>query len=96
MKYQFLNFALDEKDLYNQDSSMIDSILIQNNKSQLNNIYEFYKNDTAILFINGFMGTGKITGSTITLKNGYWRCFVVFDITHRCASRYIPWHWTAR
>ena len=90
MKYQFLNFALDEKDLYNQDSSMIDSILIQNNKSQLNNIYEFYKNDTPILFINGFMGTGKIqlvnyslnflSDETVVLKHNCFETTILDDI----------------
>lgn len=90
MKYQFLNFALDEKDLYNQDSSMIDPVLIQNNKTQLNNIYEFYKNDNPILFINGFMGTGKIqlvnyslnflSDDTVVLKHNCFETTILDDI----------------
>lgn len=90
MKYQFLNFALDEKDLYNQDSSMIDPILIQNNKTQIGNIYEFYKNDNPILFINGFMGTGKIqlvnyslnflSDETVVLKHNCFETTILDDI----------------
>ncbi|MBR1908182.1 hypothetical protein IJ818_04515 [bacterium] len=59
MKYQFLNFFLERKDLLKQNSDMIDPFLLENNKDQLDSFYDFYKEDTPMLFINGFMGTGK-------------------------------------
>ena len=60
MQYKFLNFYLDKKDLLTQNNEMIDPILIENNAQQLEDIYEFYKNERPILFVNGFLGTGKV------------------------------------
>lgn len=59
MKYQFLNFFLERKDLLKQNSKMIDSFLLENNRENLESIYEFYGSETPMLFVNGFMGTGK-------------------------------------
>lgn len=59
MKYQFLNFFLERKDLLKQNSDMIDPFLLENNKENLESFYDFYGSDTPILFVNGFMGTGK-------------------------------------
>lgn len=59
MKYQFLNFFLEKKDLLKQNSETIDPFLLENNKENLENIYDFYGSETPILFVNGFMGTGK-------------------------------------
>ena len=60
MQYKFLNLFLDKKDILSQNNEMIDSVLIENNASQLNDIYEFYKNERPILYVNGFLGTGKL------------------------------------
>lgn len=60
MKYKFENIFLDEKELMSLNSEMIDPILIENNKSQLKEVYEFYKNEHPILYVNGFLGTGKV------------------------------------
>ena len=60
MKYKFENVFLDEKELMSLNSEMIDPILIENNQSQLKEVYEFYKNEHPILYVNGFLGTGKV------------------------------------
>ncbi len=59
MKYQFLNFFLEKKDLLKQNSEVIDPFVLENNKENLENIYDFYGSEKPILFVNGFMGTGK-------------------------------------
>ena len=60
MQYKFLNLFLDKKDILSQNNEMIDSVLIENNVSQLENIYDFYGNERPILYVNGFLGTGKV------------------------------------
>ena len=45
MKYKFENIFLDEKELMSLNSEMIDPILIENNQTQLKEVYEFYKNE---------------------------------------------------
>jgi hypothetical protein len=60
MKYKFENIFLDEKELMSLNSEMIDPILIENNQTQLKEVYEFYKNEHPILYLNGFLGTGKV------------------------------------
>ena len=59
MKYQFLNFFLERKDLLKQNSDMVDPFLLENNKETLDSFYDFYGGSTPLLFVNGFMGTGK-------------------------------------
>ena len=59
MKYKFLNFFLEKKDLLKQNSEMIDSFLLENNKENLETFYDFYGNNTPIMLVNGFLGTGK-------------------------------------
>ena len=59
MKYQFLNFFLERKDLLKQNSEMIDPFLLENNRESLEFVYDFYGSLNPILFVNGFMGTGK-------------------------------------
>ena len=60
MKYKFENIFLDEKELLSLNSEMIDPVLIENNKSQIKEVYEFYKNEHPLLYVNGFLGTGKV------------------------------------
>ena len=60
MQYKFLNFFLDKKDILSLNNEMIDSILIENNVAQLNGLYDFYQNERPILYVNGFLGTGKV------------------------------------
>ena len=59
MKYQFLNFFLEKKDLLKQNSEVIDPFVLENNKENLENIYDFYGSEKPILFVNGCLGTGK-------------------------------------
>jgi len=60
MQYNFLNIFLDKKELQKQGKKKLNQFLLENNWSQLENIYDFYKNDNDLLFVNGFMGTGKL------------------------------------
>lgn len=90
MKYKFLNFFLDKKDLYTQSSDMIDPILIENNQEQLDSVYEFYKNEKPLLYVNGFLGTGKVqiinyslnflSDETIVLKHNCFETTILDDI----------------
>jgi len=90
MQYKFLNFFLDKKDILSQNSEMIDSVLIDNNVSQLGDIYEFYKNERPILYVNGFLGTGKVqlinystnflSEETIVLKYNCFETTILDDI----------------
>lgn len=59
MKYNFLNIFLDKEDIFNQDKILIDKFLLENNNSQIEKIYNFYKGDSNLLYISGFLGTGK-------------------------------------
>jgi hypothetical protein len=60
MQYKFLDIFLDNKELLKQEKKHLNQFLLENNSSQLENIYDFYKNDNDLLFVNGFMGTGKL------------------------------------
>lgn len=59
MHYNFLNIFLDPKEIFNQVKEKIDPILLENNNSQIEKLYEFYKNKTNLVYVNGFIGTGK-------------------------------------
>ena len=90
MQYKFLNFFLDKKDLLSQNNEMIDPILLENNTSQLDAIYEFYKSDKYMLYLNGFLGTGKVqlinysknflSDDTIVLKHNCFETTILDDI----------------
>lgn len=90
MQYKFLNIFLDKKDILSQNNEMIDPILIENNESQLGDIYEFYKNERPIMYVNGFLGTGKVqlinystnflSEETIILKYNCFETTILDDI----------------
>jgi len=90
MKYQFLNIFLDEKELLKQEGSPINPTLLENNSNQIEKIYDFYKNDTNLLCINGFLGTGKaqvvnysltlLSPETIVLKYNCFNSTILDDI----------------
>lgn len=82
MKYKFLNIFLDPKELLAQSKTRIDPFLLENNANQIQKIYEFYKSNVNLLYVNGFLGTGKakvinyslafLSAETIVLK---YNCF---------------------
>lgn len=98
MNYQFLNIFLDPKELFSaakiiaNDKMLypINSFLLDNNFVQIEKIYEFYKNDTNLLFVNGVHGTGKaeivnyslnfLAGDSIILKYNCFNSTVLDDI----------------
>lgn len=94
MQYQFLNIFLDPKELLEQSkvemNYHINSFLLKNNESQIENIYEFYKSNINLLFVNGFMGTGKaeivnystnfLSEDVITLKYNCFNSTILDDI----------------
>ena len=57
MDYQFTDTGVDKKILLKQGS--INPFLLENNTKQINAVCNFFENDKPLLFINGFMGTGK-------------------------------------
>lgn len=82
MQYKFLNIFLDPKELLAQSKTRIDPFLLENNANQIQKIYEFYKSNVNLLYVNGFLGTGKakvvkyslsfLSAETIVLK---YNCF---------------------
>lgn len=90
MKYKFENIFLDEKELLSLNSEMIDPVLIENNKSQIKEVYEFYKNEHPLLYVNGFLGTGKVqlvnyslnflSQDTVVLKHNCFETTILDDI----------------
>ena len=90
MQYKFLNLFLDKKDIFSLNNEMIDSVLIENNTSQLEDIYEFYNNERPIMYVNGFLGTGKVqlinystnflSEETIVLKYNCFETTILDDI----------------
>lgn len=92
--YKFLNIFLDQKELLAQVKSGnapdINSFLLENNTSQLEEIYNFYKSNVNLLFVNGFQGTGKaeiinystafLSSETIVLKYNCFNSTVLDDI----------------
>lgn len=90
MKYEFLNIFLDPKDIMSQTTKKINPFLLENNSSQIEKIYQFYKNDINLLFVNGFIGTGKaeivnystsfLSNDTIVLKYNCFNSTVIDDI----------------
>ncbi len=90
MKYNFLNIFLDPRELFEQAKSDICPFLLLNNASKIEKIYEFYKSNSSILYVSGFMGTGKakvvdyslsfLAAETIVLKYNCFNSTVLDDI----------------
>lgn len=94
MQYKFLNIFLDPKELLAQAKVKLDiefnKFLLENNTSQVEKIYDFYKSNANLLYVNGFLGTGKATivdystallsEETIILKYNCFNSTVLDDI----------------
>lgn len=94
MQYNFLNIFLDQKELLNQAKSNenieINPFLLENNASQIEEIYNFYKGNVNLLYVNGFLGTGKaeiinystafLSTETIVLKYNCFNSTILDDI----------------
>lgn len=90
MQYKFLNIFLDQKELLIQAKETTNSFLLENNASQIEKIYEFYKSNINLLYVNGFLGTGKaeiinysttfLSPETIVLKYNCFNSTILDDI----------------
>lgn len=90
MEYKFLNIFLDPKELLTQSKIPINPFLLENNSSQIEKIYDFYKSNVNLLYVNGFLGTGKaeivdysiafLSAETIILKYNCFNSTVLDDI----------------
>lgn len=94
MQYNFLNIFLDQKELLDQaknnENIDINPFLLENNSSQIEEIYNFYKSNVNLLFVNGFLGTGKaeiinysttfLSNETIILKYNCFNSTILDDI----------------
>lgn len=90
MQYDFLNVFLNQRDFLTSSDSGINPFLLENNKSQLEKIYEFYKGNLNLLYINGYLGSGKVSlvkhsltflsKETIILKYNCFNSTVLDDI----------------
>ncbi len=78
MEYKFIKEGIDIKNL--QNANNFNQFLLENNTKQIEQINEFFRSETKLLLINGFMGTGKTSVLSyfsnaldcITLK---YKCF---------------------
>lgn len=59
MRYEFISQNLNYEDFVNSEMSCGQRILIENNKDNIQKIFEFLRRDTSILLSVGFLGTGK-------------------------------------
>lgn len=90
MQYKFLNIFLDPKELLVQSKSNINSFLLENNSTQIEKIYNFFKSNSNLLFANGFLGTGKaqiinystafLSAETILLKYNCFNSTILDDV----------------
>lgn len=90
MQYKFLNIFFDKKELLNQSKSAVNPFLIENNSSQIEKIYNFYNSGINLLYINGFLGTGKteisdyslsfLSSETLVLKYTCFNSTILDDI----------------
>lgn len=90
MEYKFLNIFLERQELLNQTTKAINPFLHENNSTQIEKIYEFYKSNVNLLYVNGFLGTGKVeiveystsflAPETIILKYNCFNSTVLDDI----------------
>ncbi|MBR1753328.1 tetratricopeptide repeat protein [bacterium] len=90
MDYNFLREDLDKNDLSSQTAVDIDKILLQNNTDQIKKLYNFYENKNNLLFVNGFLGTGKfevvnyttsfLSDETVVLRYNCFNATVLDDI----------------
>lgn len=90
MEYKFLNIFLDPKELLAQSKKIINQFLLENNSSQIEKIYDFYKSNSNLLYVNGFLGTGKaeivdystafLSAETIILKYNCFNSTVLDDV----------------
>lgn len=94
MQYNFLNIFLNQKELLTQAKDNINlninPFLLENNASQIEEIYNFYKSNVNLLYVNGFLGTGKaeiinystafLAPETIVLKYNCFNSTILDDI----------------
>lgn len=90
MQYKFLNIFLDPKELLTQAKGRINEFLLQNNVAQVEKIYSFYESKVNLLYVNGFLGTGKaqivdyttsfLSAETIILKYNCFNSTVLDDM----------------
>lgn len=90
MSYKFLNPSIQKNNLSSLNSDMIAPILLENNKEQLKKFYDFYEGSNPILYMNGFLGTGKLqlaeysfnflSEETIVLKYNCFETTILDDI----------------
>lgn len=90
MQYKFLNIFLNKKELLTQSKIEINPFLLESNAEHIEKIYNFYKSQTNLLFVSGFLGTGKpkivdystsfLSLETIVLKYNCFNSTVLDDI----------------
>ena len=59
MKHEFINPKLEYNDFLTPEIQCKHKALLQNNKSNIKKIIDFFKNNSSILIASGFLGTGK-------------------------------------
>lgn len=90
MQYKFLNIFLERQELLTRAKKDINPFLLENNSEQIEKIYNFYKSNINLLYVNGFLGTGKVeiieystaflAPETIILKYNCFNSTILDDI----------------
>lgn len=59
MKYRFLQENITSENIIESAQNINESILLENNRVQIDKIFEFLNSDNQVLLATGFLGTGK-------------------------------------
>lgn len=59
MKYRFLQENINPEDIIEKNTDIGVSVLLENNKNQINKIFDFFNSQNSLLLATGFLGTGK-------------------------------------
>lgn len=90
MEIRFTDENFDIKNLIKDEHSGVNQFLLENNKKQLEAVFNFYNSKTPLLLVNGFLGTGKtqiinhslqfLTPKTIVLEYNCFETTILDDI----------------
>ena len=90
MKFRFADENFDIKNLTKSELSGVNQFLLDNNKKQLEQLLTFYQNNTPMMLVNGFLGSGKtsivnhslnfLSPKTIVLEYNCFETTILDDI----------------
>lgn len=90
MSNEFLDNGIDKKTFLKNDKSGINQFLLENNIKQVNELVNFLSDNSQLMLVNGFLGTGKtrivdhvtsfLSSGTVILKYNCFETAILDDI----------------